>query len=199
MPSKTLRLSFAASSLALLLACGEKPAEPPPAEPAPAEPAKPAEPPPPAIPELPAVPAGAKVTFIEPSDGAKLEGPLVDGKVKVTVKMGAENIAVKPAGTIEAGTGHHHLLVDVEPGAKGEVVGADEQHIHFGKGQTETELALTPGEHTLRLQFADGIHRSYGSELTATSKITVSENKPVVEEKPSKGAKTAAKKKASAK
>lgn len=188
MPSKTLRFSFAASSLALLLACGDKPAETPPAEPAaPAEPAKPAEPPPPAVPELPAVPAGAKISFIEPTDGAKIEGPLVDGKVKVSVKMGAENIAVKPAGAIEAGSGHHHLLVDVEPGAKGEVVGADAQHIHFGKGQTDTELALDPGEHTLRLQFADGIHRSYGPELAAQVKISVAEAKPA--EEPAKGAK----------
>jgi hypothetical protein len=185
MPSKTLKISAAALSLATLLACGEKPAEQAPAEQAaPAEPAKPAEPPPPAVPEVPAVPAGAKVSFIEPSDGAKIEGPLVDGKVKVAVKMGAENIAVKPAGAIEAGTGHHHLLVDVEPGAKGEVVGADEQHIHYGKGQTEAEIALAPGEHTLRLQFADGIHRSYGSELSATSKITVAEAKPAEEEAP---------------
>lgn len=138
------------------------------------------------------MPTGAKISFIEPADGAKIEGPLVDGKVKVTVKMGAENIAVKPAGAIEAGSGHHHLLIDAEPGAKGEVVGADEHHVHYGKGQTEAEIMLAPGEHTLRLQFADGIHRSYGPELGAQAKITVAEAKPV-EEKPAKTKAKAAK------
>ena len=44
--------------------------------------------------------------------------------------------------------------------------------MHFGKGQTEAALALTPGEHVLSLQFADGIHRSYGSALSASIKIT---------------------------
>jgi hypothetical protein len=149
------------------------------------------------VPDIPPVPENAKVSFIEPADGAKIEGPLVDGKVKVTIKMGTENIAVKPAGVPEAGTGHHHLLVDTEPAPKGEVVGADEKHIHFGKGQTETELALTPGEHNLKLQFADGIHRSYGPQLGAQITITVSEAKPEeakpAAEEPKKGAKTKAK------
>lgn len=185
----------AATALALLIACGDKPAEPAPAPeepPAPAEPAA-AEVPPPAAPaaapstELPAVPEGAKVSFVEPADGAKIEGPLEDGKVKVAIKMGAENIEVKPAGQIEPGSGHHHLLIDTELTPKGEVVAADEQHVHFGKGQTETEIMLSPGEHTLRLQFADGIHRSYGPDLSAEIKIEVAEAKPAGPKK--KGAK----------
>lgn len=197
----TLRLSFTAASLALSLACGEKPTEP---APAPAEPAPPAAPvaapaAPSGLPEVPPVPENAKVSFVEPADAAKLEGPLVDGKVKVVVKMGAENIAVKPAGVPEAGTGHHHLLIDTEPTAKGDVVAADEKHIHFGKGQTETEIALAPGEHTLRLQFADGIHRSYGPQLAAQISVNVAEAKPVeakpaAEEPAKKGAKTKASK-----
>ncbi|HET8934032.1 MAG TPA: DUF4399 domain-containing protein [Polyangiales bacterium] len=196
MLNKTLRISFTASTLALLLACGEKPSEP---APAPAEPpAAPAAPvaAPSGLPEIPPVPEGAKVSFVEPADGAKIEGPLVDGKVKVTIKMGAEKIVVKPAGAPEAGTGHHHLLVDTEATAKGDVVGQDEKHIHFGKGQTETELMLAPGEHSLKLQFADGLHRSYGPQLGAQITVTVAEAKPE-EAKPAaeeakKGAKTKA-------
>jgi hypothetical protein len=53
------------------------------------------------------------------------------------------------------------------------VVGADATHIHFGKGQEETELELEPGEYTLTLQFADGFHRSYGEKMSTTIKITV--------------------------
>ena len=39
---------------------------------------------------------------------------------------------------------------------------ADEKNIYFGKGQTNFEITLEPGEHTLTLQFADGFHQSYG-------------------------------------
>jgi hypothetical protein len=172
------KIRFVLFALALS-ACNEKsePApEPGSAAPAPAAApaapaAAPAQPPPAA--ELPAVPAGAKVMFLEPVDGAKIEGPLENGKVAVHVKMGAEGIVIKPAGAVEAGSGHHHILVDAEPGASGSVVPKDEQHLHFGQGQTEATLALTPGEHTLRLQLADGIHRSYGPQLSTSIKITV--------------------------
>jgi len=192
MHTKTLRLSFAASSLVLTLACGEKPSEPAPAPSEPAAPAAPAAPSAAPTPgqgfELPAIPAGAKVSFVDLKDGATIEGPATDGKIKVLVKMAAENILVKPAGQIEAGSGHHHLLIDTESTAKGTVVGQDPQHIHFGKGQTEAEIELTPGEHTLELQFADGIHRAYGPELSAKIKVTVVEAKPPAEEPAKKGA-----------
>jgi hypothetical protein len=136
--------------------------------------------------EIPPIPDGSKVSFVAPADGAKIEGPLTEGKVKLVVKFGAENIAVKPAGVPEAGSGHHHLLIDTDLTAKGDVVGQDPQHLHFGKGQTETEIALTPGEHSLKLQFADGIHRSYGPQLSAEIKVNVAEAKPAAEEPPAK-------------
>jgi len=128
------------------------------------------------MPELPAVPEGARVMFISPEDGATVRNPLdEDGKVEVHVEMGAENITVQPAGEVVAGTGHHHILIDTAAIPEGEAVPADESHIHFGGGQTETDLHLTPGEHTLRLQFADGMHRSYGPALAASITITVEE------------------------
>ena len=197
MQTTTLRLSFAATSLALALACGDKPAEPAPAPPEPAEPAAPAaetaahadkEDKAAPIPgqgfELPPVPEGAKVAFVDLEDGASIEGPVTEGKVKVHVKMAAENIQVKPAGQIEAGSGHHHLLIDTESTPKGVVVGKDDQHLHFGKGQTEADIELTPGEHALELQFADGIHRAYGPELSAKIKVTVVEAKAPSEAPP---------------
>ena len=176
MHTKALSTYLASSALIALFACGEKPAEP--AAPA-APPAAPAAAPTPAAPPpsiaLPAIPAGAKVWFVEPADGAKVTGPLEAGKVSVPVKMGAEGIAVKPAVEVEAGSGHHHILVDTPPDPEGTVVGKDEQHLHFGKGQTDAVLTLAPGEHTLQLQFADGIHRSYGPKLAATIKVNVAE------------------------
>ncbi len=110
--------------------------------------------------------AADRVFFVEPKDGATVQSP-------VQVKFGVEGMTVKPAGDMAAGTGHHHLIVDGKPVPKGEVVPTDDTHIHFGKGQTETELKLAPGAHTLTLQFADGSHRSYGPDMSNTIKITV--------------------------
>lgn len=114
------------------------------------------------------VPDGAKVMFVAPADGATVKGP-------VKVQMGVEGMTVKPAGTMEANTGHHHIIVDGKGIDQGTVVPANETHIHFGKGQTETELKLAPGKHTLTLQFADGAHQSYGPKLSTTITITVTE------------------------
>lgn len=110
--------------------------------------------------------AGAKVMFVSPADGDKVKSPL-------TVVMGVEGMTIQPAGDLKAGTGHHHLLIDTDPVAFGTAVPADETHIHFGKGQTEAEVELKPGEHKLILQLADGVHRSYGEQMSATITVTV--------------------------
>lgn len=109
---------------------------------------------------------GAKVMFVEPADGAEVG-------TTFAVKMGVEGATVKPAGEVVAGTGHHHIIVDGEGVPAGTAVAKDETHIHYGDGSTETELTLEPGEHTLTLQFADGMHRSYGPDLSQTITITV--------------------------
>jgi len=130
-------------------------------------------------PELPELPEGASIRFAVPANGALVEGELDDeGKVSVHVEMAVEGVEVQPAGEVVPGTGHHHVIIDGEGVASGEVVPADETHIHFGGGQTETDVALTPGEHTLTLQFADGIHRSYGPPMSTSITITVSEEGP---------------------
>ena len=49
----------------------------------------------------------------------------------------------------------------------------DRTHIHFGGGQTEADVELTPGEHTLTLQFANGMHQSYGADWSKTITVTV--------------------------
>lgn len=116
---------------------------------------------------VPDIPAGAKVFFRNLKNGQTVSSP-------VKVEMGTEVIKVDTAGVIKPGYGHHHLLVDAgDSTAAGVVVGKDSTHIHFGKGQIETTLPLTPGKHTLTLQFADGIHRSYGGKLSNTIQITV--------------------------
>jgi hypothetical protein len=113
-------------------------------------------------------PENGRVFFKHPEDGAKVSSP-------VKIAMGVEGMDVQPAGRLESGTGHHHIIIDASAPGFGEAVPADEQHIHFGKGQTEAAVELTPGEHKLTLQFADGMHRSYGEQLSTTITVTVGE------------------------
>lgn len=119
------------------------------------------------VPALPDIPEGAKVFFKNLKNNATVRSPF-------KVEMGTKIMKVDTAGPIEAGSGHHHLLVDAEDFVvEGNMVPKDSTHLHFGKGQTETELKLAPGKHKLTLQFADGMHRSYGSKLTSTIMIRV--------------------------
>ncbi len=90
--------------------------------------------------------------IIEPSNGAQVTSP-------VTVKFGLQNMGVAPAGVERANTGHHHLLIDVARlPALDMPVPTDEQHRHFGGGQTETRIELTPGVHRLQLLLGDHSH-----------------------------------------
>ncbi len=119
------------------------------------------------VPALPAVPEGAKVFFANLKDGDVVSSPL-------KIEMGASSIKVDTAGPILAGVGHHHLLVDAgDSVATGTVIPMDSAHIHFGRGQTQTEVKLTPGKHKLTLQFADGLHRSYGTIMANTITVEV--------------------------
>ena len=119
------------------------------------------------VPEMPPVPAGAKVVFANLKDNAVISSPF-------TLQMGTEVIKVDTAGPVVAGSGHHHLFIDAEDSlAAGTVVPKDSTHVHFGKGQTEYVLNLAPGKHKLTLQMADGLHRSYGSQLASTIHVTV--------------------------
>ena len=97
-------------------------------------------------------PEGAGVYFITPLDGQTVSSP-------VSVKFGMEGLGVAPAGVEREGTGHHHLLLDVKDvPAMDKPIPADEHHIHFGGGQTQTTLELAPGEHTLQLLVGDHQH-----------------------------------------
>jgi hypothetical protein len=109
---------------------------------------------------------GMNVYFVNIEDGATVTSP-------VMVEMGVNGMEVEPAGQMAKHKGHHHIIVDGSFSPKGIVVPADTTHLHFGQGQTSTELTLSPGSHTLTLQFADGFHRSYGEKMSAQISITV--------------------------
>lgn len=113
-------------------------------------------------------PLQQKVFFIEPKDGSEVTSPF-------QLKFGVENLEVAPAGDVKPNSGHHHLLINLDPQPNGEAIPFDDMHKHFGKAQTETELTLSPGKYKLTLQFANGAHQSYGSDLSQTINITVKE------------------------
>ena len=69
-------------------------------------------------------------------------------------------------GKIKPASGHHHILIGLDSVAAGTVVPKDSVHLHFGNAQTSTEIKLPSGTYKLTLQFADALHRSYGSRLT---------------------------------
>jgi hypothetical protein len=104
--------------------------------------------------------------ILEPADGATVSSPF-------KVRFGVRGMAVAPAGEIVANSGHHHLLINVDAIAAGDTVPASERHLHFGKGQTETEVTLPPGTYKLTAQFANGTHQSYGKEMSQTITVTV--------------------------
>lgn len=95
-------------------------------------------------------PEGASVYIISPADGDTVP-------TTFTVHFGLKGMGVAPAGIDKENTGHHHLLVD------GKAMPMMDQPLgteikHFGGGQTETELTLEPGEHTLQLILGDMAH-----------------------------------------
>jgi len=103
--------------------------------------------------------------IVSPKNGETVSSP-------ITVKFGLENMQVSPAGVAHTNGGHHHLIVDRDLPNLTMPIPMDANHIHFGKGQTETVIELTPGEHTLQLLIGDYIHRPH-AEPVYSRKITI--------------------------
>lgn len=111
-------------------------------------------------------PEGAEVYFISPADGETVSSP-------VTVRFGLSGMGVAPAGTAKEHTGHHHLLIDVdEVPALDKALPSDDNHKHFGGGQTETSIELAPGKHTLQLLLGDMGHIPHEPPVMS-EKITI--------------------------
>lgn len=111
-------------------------------------------------------PVGAEAYIISPKDGARVKGP-------VTVVFGLKGMGVAPAGIKMENTGHHHLLIDSDPPTDlSQPLPANEKSVHFGKGQTETTLTLSPGKHTLQLVLGDSLHVPH-EPAVVSKKITI--------------------------
>lgn len=112
-----------------------------------------------------ALAADPTLYIIEPADGAVVSNP-------VRVVFGLRGMGVAPAGVQRDQTGHHHLIVDAElPDLKAPIP-ADEHYRHFGGGQTETTLELSPGQHTLQLLLGDFVHVPHDPPVMS-KKITI--------------------------
>lgn len=97
-------------------------------------------------------PDNAYTYIIQPADGDTVESTFA-------VKFGLSGMGVAPAGVDMANTGHHHLLIDLDalPDLT-QPLPATRNIKHFGGGQTETTLTLSPGPHTLQLLLGNYIH-----------------------------------------
>ena len=116
-------------------------------------------------------PPGAEVYIISPKDGATVSSPFV-------VQFGLKGMGVAPAGIQYENSGHHHLLIDVdEPLNPSEPIPQDKKHLHYGAGQTEALIELSPGQHTLQLVLGDAKHFPFNPPLVS-KKITITIKEP---------------------
>lgn len=117
-----------------------------------------------------ASPPGAEVYIISPKDHTTVHGP-------VTVQFGLKGMGVAPAGVKFDNTGHHHLLIDTDaPADPAAPLPATDKIVHFGKGQTEAKVPLSPGKHTLQLLLGDQNHVPHNPPVMS-KKITITVTK----------------------
>jgi hypothetical protein len=95
--------------------------------------------------------SGSSLYFINLKNGDTVASP-------VNVQFGLRGMGVAPAGIEKAATGHHHLLIDVAELDVNAGIPTNDNHRHFGAGQTEASIALKPGTHTLQLVLGDQNH-----------------------------------------
>ncbi len=116
-------------------------------------------------------PSGAEAYIISPKNGAKVSGPFV-------VSFGLKGMGIAPAGMKADNTGHHHLLIDTDVPAdlSAPLPAVPDKIVHFGKGQTETTLTLSPGKHTLQLLLGDQNHVPHNPPVLS-KKITITVTK----------------------
>ncbi len=109
----------------------------------------------------------AKAFFVNIKDGDTVTSPL-------KIAFGISGMEIAPAGTDKPNTGHFHLLIDTEltDDQKKLPIPKDEQHLHFGKGQTEASIDLKSGKHTLQIVMGDGNHMLHNPPVMS-EKITV--------------------------
>ncbi len=104
-----------------------------------------------------------------PNDGEVLKGSA--GK-PFRVWFGLRHMGVAPAGVDVPNTGHHHLLINTPLPPLDEPIPADENHVHFGRGQTQAQVTLPRGKHTLQLIMGDHGHVPH-NPMVVSRQITI--------------------------
>ena len=96
----------------------------------------------------------ASVQIVLPAEGEMLE----EGS-SVMVTLQVSGLTIAPAGTMDPGTGHHHLMVDRDLPVGGLPIPTFQGQVHLGAGQTEYEIeGLEAGEHMVIAVMGDGTH-----------------------------------------
>ncbi|MDE2796300.1 MAG: DUF4399 domain-containing protein [Gemmatimonadota bacterium] len=121
-----------------------------------------------AAPEAGAAPAAGTVTIVQPADGAELDaGP-------VLFVLETDGVEIVAAGNMDAGTGHHHLIVDGDVDWKLPIPNDAGVHYHMGQAETEYTLTdLTPGEHRIIAVVADGVHIPLDPPVSDTITVVI--------------------------
>ena len=96
-------------------------------------------------------PGGAELYLVDLKDGATIP-------TKVVIRFGLRGMGIAPAGEDRENTGHHHLLIDAELPSLDQPIPNDANHLHLDAGETEAEITLAPGTHTLQLLLGDKDH-----------------------------------------
>jgi hypothetical protein len=115
-------------------------------------------------------PAGASVSFPELRDGATIPP-------KSIIKFAISGMELAPAGTARPNTGHHHLIIDAPLPPLDREIPSDLNYVHFGRAQTQAEVELTPGSHTLQLLLGDQDHVPHDPPVMSQQiRVTVAQN-----------------------
>ena len=114
-------------------------------------------------------PEGAREYFINLENGQHVHSPLL-------IQFGLSGMGIAPFGLTGQGTentGHHHLVIDSPTPMAGVPIPAEPgKYIHYGRGQTEATVELTPGEHTLQLILGDAAHIPF-NPMVMSDRITI--------------------------
>ena len=115
-------------------------------------------------------PEDARAYIISPADGATVSNP-------VTIVFGLEGMGVAPAGTERENTGHHHMLINLDPATinMDEPLPATDQIVHFGGGQTQVTKDLPAGTHSIQLLLGDWTHIPHNPPVLSEA-ITITVN-----------------------
>ena len=122
--------------------------------------------------------------FISPQDGYKSD----DKDFKV--EFGSKNIQISPAGILVEGleecmlSGHHHLIInneyDVVANSK-DPIPYGKNILHFGGGQTEAVLSLSPGKYVLQLALGDYEHTPIKPKNVSANNLPIVSKKITIE------------------